>query len=95
MGSKPEVGLFIRSRDQGGEAIYEELAANLETLRAESGLDLVDKSPRAEPLPDAIGVYRDRSEFASDDEQLAWLTDAANRFVNVLRPRFEHSCRSS
>ena len=42
-------------------------------LRAESGLDLVDKSPRAEPLPDAIGVYRDRLEFASDDEQLAWL----------------------
>lgn len=80
-------GLFMTFDGEEGQAIYDDFHASLGELREESGLELVAKVRKADPFDGEIGVYRSRSSFADEDEQLSWLADAANRLVNTIRPR--------
>lgn len=87
-GSKPEVGVFMTFGEKEGEReMFEMLRDDLETLRSESGLDLVSRLRRSSPFWAEIGVFRQRADLPDDAAQLAWLCDAANRLVSVVRPR--------
>ena len=67
--------------------MFETRASDLDSIRGESGLDLVTRIKSPSPFWAEIGVFRLRSEFADDDAQLAWLCDTANRLVSTIRPR--------
>lgn len=87
-GSRAEVGVFMTFRDKDGEReIFETLAADLEPLRSESGLDLVTRMRSSSPFWAEIGAFRARSTFVDDDAQLEWLCATANRLVSAMRPR--------
>lgn len=62
------------------------LETDLAGMRAESGLDLRLTITSTEPLKGDL-VVRCPTEHLSEDEQLAWLLDHANRMVTLLRPR--------
>ncbi|MBZ9873182.1 hypothetical protein LB542_20260 [Mesorhizobium sp. BR1-1-9] len=86
-GTRAEVGLFLTFRDQDGQTLFDDLQVDIEQLRNESGLDLVARLKTAAPFYAELGVFRARSEFTTDEQQLDWLCDAANRFVSLIRPR--------
>jgi hypothetical protein len=86
-GGGGKVGLFLTFRGGEGQALFDELAAELETLRTESDLDLQANIKKSDPFEGEISATRPRSAFANEREQLAFLTDAANRFVTTIRPR--------
>ncbi|MFB9980917.1 hypothetical protein ACFSQQ_22680 [Mesorhizobium kowhaii] len=85
-GARGEVGLFLTFRDEDGQ-LFDNFHNDMEGLRNESGLELVARTKSAAPFYAEIGVFKPRSEFAADDQQLAWLCDAANRLVTSIRPR--------
>lgn len=86
-GAKAEVGLFLTFRDEDGQALFNSFHSDIEGLRSESGLELVARRKSAAPFYAEIGVFKPRSEFATADQQLAWLCGAANRLVTLIRPR--------
>ena len=88
MGSKGEVGVFMTFGEKDGEReMFEMLKDDLDTLRSESGLDLVTRLRRSSPFWAEIGVFRTRTTLPNEDAQLAWLCDAVNRLVSAIRPR--------
>lgn len=86
-GAKGEVGLFLTFRDEGGQTLFDEFNNDIAGLRAESGLDLIVRLKSSAPFYAEIGVFKLRSTFLGDEQQLDWLCDAANRFVSLMRPR--------
>lgn len=86
-GAKEEIGLFLRLKGDDGRRLFDELAADLETLRSESDLPLFAQVRAEQPFEADLGVSRLRSAFADEDQQLLWLKDAANRFITMIRPR--------
>jgi hypothetical protein len=82
-------GIFSFLRGERARAAYLHLHAELDAIRAESGLD-VRLIPKQDDLTDIeLVVSRPRTEFQTDDDQLAWLKTTANRFVSVIRPRLK------
>ncbi|MES0139390.1 hypothetical protein NKJ88_31295 [Mesorhizobium sp. M0016] len=86
-GTRAEVGLFLTFRDEDGQILFGEFNSNIAELRAESGLDLVARLKTDAPFYAELGVFRPRSDFAGDEQQLDWLCDSANQFVSLTRPR--------
>lgn len=86
-GARAEVGLFLTFTDEDGQALFDEFHNDIAELCGESGLDLVARLKSATPYYAELGVFRSRSDFADDKQQLDWLCDAANRFVSLIRPR--------
>lgn len=86
-GAKAEVGLFLTFKDEDGQVLFDEFDADIAVLRSESGLDLVARLKSATPFYAELGVFRSRSTFADEEQQLEWLCDTANRFVSLIRPR--------
>jgi hypothetical protein len=80
-----ELGAFLRVQGEEGQAFLQALAEQADTLRAETGLDLVFEEGDA---PRMKVIHRFAADHApSNDEQFAWLCDTANRLVNLARPR--------
>lgn len=86
-GSRAEVGLFLTFREEDGQALFDEFHNDIAELRGETGLDLVARLKSDRPFHAELGVFRPRSDFADEGQQLDWLCHAANRFVSLIRPR--------
>lgn len=81
-----EVGVFLRLRGEEGRAAFEALAQDLGGIAGEVGEIVGVKWSDADNQGD-ITIGRPRAELATDDQQLAWLKQAANAFVSAVRPR--------
>ncbi|UVC17888.1 hypothetical protein [Mesorhizobium onobrychidis] len=86
-GTRAEVGLFLTFKDEDGQILFDEFNSDIADMRAESGLDLTVRLKSVAPFYAELGLFRSRSEFAGDEQQLDWLCDRANRFVSLIRPR--------
>jgi hypothetical protein len=79
-------GIYLVWEDES--SLYDVLEQEADSLRQETGLALTfDRSSRW------IGISRNRAEIGSEDEQIKWLCDTANRLVNALRPRLSALAR--
>jgi hypothetical protein len=75
-----QIGLFLGKSATRNAAFLRELARRAREIRSKTGLDL--KPNRS------FGIRREIQWDApsTEPEQLAWLTEHANKYVNVLRP---------
>lgn len=80
-------GLFVTFRGEDGREVYDALAGQLESLRLETGLDVLAAVKQDQPFEGGLAVRHWNEDDTSDAGMLAWLGDAANRLVNALRPR--------
>jgi hypothetical protein len=80
-----KIGFFLSLHGEEGRRLADMFAEQLDALREESGLDLSLNTRTLEPFKAELAVVRNRSGL-SDEEQLAWLWETANRMVTLLRP---------
>lgn len=97
--SNDKMGFFLSLTDEEGRALADTFAEQLDGLREESGLDLSLNTRTLEPFKAEFAVVRNRTGL-SDEEQLTWLWETANRMVTLLRPllsswQSEHSAESA
>lgn len=84
------LGVFATLVGPAGAALFEELTVSLDGLRAESGLALTLSTSASDPFRGSLEARcetGDDPQLWSDERSRAWLVDAANRMVNLLRPR--------
>lgn len=80
-------GLFATFTDETGRVALDGLATQLESLRLETGLDVLVEIEREQPFKGSLAVRLWDQGDVSEEAILAWLRGAANRLVNALRPR--------
>lgn len=83
--STDKMGFFLSLTGDEGRALADIFAEQLYGLREESGLDLSFSARTLEPFKAELAIARN-SAGLSDEEQLAWLWETANRMVTLLRP---------
>ena len=84
-----EIGLFLRLRGEKGWQVFSQLEADSAALRSESGLNILFPVKSEEPFETLIQATALRAELGGDEEQLAWVKAAADRFVSAMRPRLK------
>lgn len=84
-----EIGLFLRLRGEKGWQVFSQLEADAAALRSESGLNIVFPVKTEEPFESWIQATAMRADLGGDEEQLAWVKAAADRFVSAMRPRLK------
>lgn len=80
------IGIFARPSDEAGRQVTAAIENQLDGMRAESVLDLQIRVQSEEPFKAELSVTTSKAEM-SEDQQLAWLCDTANRLVTLLRPK--------
>jgi len=84
--SNNTIGIFARLSDEIGRQVAASIENQIDGMRAESGLDLQVRIQSEEPFKAEVSVTTSKAEM-SEDQQLAWLSDTANRLVTLLRPK--------
>lgn len=87
-----EIGLFLRLTGEQGRLVFSQLEAESVAMRAESGLNIRFDLKREEPFLALVQVYVMRADLGGDEEELAWIKAAADRFVSAVRPRLKALC---
>jgi hypothetical protein len=86
---KDQIGFSIVAED--AEEVVRALAVEADLIRQETGLpDLRFHRFGAPSVEDTVGLNRSQDNFASEEAQIAWCIDVANRLVSALRPRLSH-----
>ena len=84
--NKTVTGVFFRLTDEDGRGFYDELVRQADDLRSETGLPLVFDVKSSDPFSGTVAATCPLGT-STDADQLAWLSTAANRFVNAFRIR--------
>ena len=85
-GGEGGIGFSLSLYDAAMVIAILESDANL--IREETGLSDLRFHYRGAPeKKETVGLTRPISDFATEDDQIAWLVDIGNRLVNALRPR--------
>ncbi|KQY11199.1 hypothetical protein [Rhizobium sp. Root482] len=80
------MGIFARLTDEPGRQLAAMIEDQLRGMRAESGLDLQVKIQTEEPFKAELGVTTPMTD-RTEEQQLGWLAETANRMVTLLRPK--------
>lgn len=80
------IGIFGRLTDEAGRQVAAAIESQIDGMRAESGLDLQLRVQSEEPFKAEVSVTTSKAEM-SEEQQLVWLSDTANRLVTLLRPK--------
>lgn len=78
-------GLFIRFKGEDGELLLAEFEAAKQVLDTELGYPLSIETKKREPFEATVSINFDGNS-RDDDAYRAWLLEAANKTVSVLRP---------
>lgn len=84
--NKSEAGVFFRLTGDACRALYVDLSGQADDLCRETGLPLVFDVKSSDPFSATVAAVKPLGS-SSEAEQLAWLSSAANGFVNAFRVR--------
>jgi hypothetical protein len=83
-----KIGLTLLLKDSDGATLFESWSEESESLQNESGLELRFRvTPPDDGFNAAVSTEISINTCPSEEDQLEWLKSAANRLVNLFRPR--------